>query len=200
MLGGVIAQIQPQPVDPCFANPGNTSWQFTQNTIGVQCPSNVLVGIGTLTPRAKLDVIGSAHVTKLALNVNPNAMTGYFHLKSPFASTSNAPLFLIENTQRKIVQINNDGMILSREIKVNLQAWPDFVFKPSYDLMPLNRLEEYIKINHHLPNVPSEEVVLQEGVNLGEMNALLLQKIEELTLYIIDQDKRIRELEINQNK
>jgi hypothetical protein len=127
-------------------------------------------------------------------------MTGYFHLKSPFANTSNATLFLIENTQRKIVQINNDGMILSREIKVNLQAWPDFVFRPSYDLMPLNRLEEYIKINHHLPNVPSEEVVLQEGVNLGEMNALLLQKIEELTLYIIDQDKRIRELEINQNK
>ncbi len=61
--------------------------------------------------------------------------------------------------------------------------------------MPLAEVEQYITENHHLPEVPSEAEVKENGLDLGEFNATLLLKIEELTLYIIEQDKRIKQLE-----
>lgn len=83
------------------------------------------------------------------------------------------------------------GKIVSEEVKVALQtSWPDYVFKKEYDLPSLMDVEMYIKKEGHLKNIPSEEEVLKNGINLGEMNAKLLQKIEELTLYIIEQQKK----------
>lgn len=72
--------------------------------------------------------------------------------------------------------------------------WSDFVFDRDYDLMTLKEVESYIKENGHLPDVPSAEEVKANGVEVGEMNAILLQKIEELTLYIIELEKKIEEL------
>lgn len=87
------------------------------------------------------------------------------------------------------------GTIRAHEVKVCLNQGCDFVFEPNYNLMPLNELDNFIKTNKHLPEVSPAAVMESEGINLSEMNALLLQKIEELTLYIIEQDKRIRILE-----
>jgi hypothetical protein len=87
-----------------------------------------------------------------------------------------------------------DGKIRSKEVKVTLDDWSDFVFKPEYKLMPINELEIFINNNSHLPAIPSEEEVQKSGVSLGEMNAKLLQKIEELTLYTIEQQKEIEKL------
>ncbi len=61
--------------------------------------------------------------------------------------------------------------------------------------MPLHQLERYIITNKHLPDIPTEKEVLKNGIELGEMNALLLKKVEELTLYVIEQQKRIEKLE-----
>ena len=72
---------------------------------------------------------------------------------------------------------------------------PDYVFEPTYDLKPLAEIETYIKENKHLPEVPSAKEMEKNGVQLGEMNMLLLKKIEELTLHIIEQNKRIETLE-----
>jgi hypothetical protein len=88
-----------------------------------------------------------------------------------------------------------EGKVTAEEIEVKADVWRDFVFYDSYKLKPLNEVEAFIKKNKHLPDVPSEAQVLEEGINLGEMDAVLLQKIEELTLYIIEQEKRIEELE-----
>ena len=77
---------------------------------------------------------------------------------------------------------------------VTLEGWSDYVFESGYELMPLGELERYVNANRHLPSIPSAGQVLDEGVNVGEMNALLLEKIEELTLYIIDLQKQIDEL------
>ncbi|MGB4205312.1 MAG: hypothetical protein WBJ84_06790 [Bacteroidales bacterium] len=89
-----------------------------------------------------------------------------------------------------------NGKILATEVEVKLFGnWPDFVFLKDYNLMPLNEVEQFINENGHLPNVPSEVQVKENGINLGQMNAVLLQKIEELTLHIIDLNKRISELE-----
>lgn len=91
---------------------------------------------------------------------------------------------------------------------VNAEHWSDHVFKEEYVLKDLDALEEFIKKNGHLPNIPSEEEVLKEGYNIHDMNALFLEKIEELTLYSIEQNKKINALlkaqrledQIEQNK
>ncbi len=83
-----------------------------------------------------------------------------------------------------------NGNIRAKEVKIET-GWSDFVFEDDYDLPTLAEVEEFIKTNKHLPEIPSAEEVAENGVNLGEMESKLLQKIEELTLYIIDQQKEI---------
>lgn len=83
--------------------------------------------------------------------------------------------------------------IRTRKVKVDQASWADFVFSPSYKLRPISELKSFINEHHHLPDVPSEKEVVENGQDLGEMNKILLQKIEELTLYAIEQDERIKE-------
>jgi hypothetical protein len=91
-------------------------------------------------------------------------------------------------------KLDVNGTIHSKEVKVDMTGWtwPDFVFKKEYNLPILEEVEKHIAEKGHLENIPSEEEVLKNGINLGEMNARLLQKIEELTLYIIEQGKELR--------
>jgi len=84
-----------------------------------------------------------------------------------------------------------EGTIGARRIKVHTASWADYVFDSSYRLMPLNAVEKYIQDNKHLPEVPAAAKVAREGVDIGENQVLLLKKIEELTLYIIEQNKRM---------
>ncbi len=86
------------------------------------------------------------------------------------------------------------GSIKAKEIKVTLDNWADFVFDDNYNLRSLSDLEKYIKTNKHLPNIPSAEEVKGKDLGLGEMNKRLLQKVEELTLYTIQQQKEIDKL------
>ncbi|WP_199236170.1 hypothetical protein [Chitinophaga sp. S165] len=90
-----------------------------------------------------------------------------------------------------------NGDIVSKRIKVTQTGWADFVFEPEYKLPSLATLEAYIKENKHLPDVPSEREVVKNGVDLGEMNKILLQKIEELTLHVIELQKEINRLKEN---
>ena len=84
------------------------------------------------------------------------------------------------------------GKVITEEVKVKLQSsWPDYVFKKDYNLLSVEEVEEYIKKYGHLPKMPSAKEVEKEGFELGEMNKKLLEKIEELTLYTINQEKKI---------
>lgn len=83
------------------------------------------------------------------------------------------------------VKLAVNGKINCKEIEVTLSGWSDYVFEDNYRLRSLDDVEYFIKENKHLPEIPSEIEVLDKGVNLGEMDALLLKKIEELTLYMI---------------
>ena len=87
-----------------------------------------------------------------------------------------------------------EGTIGAREIKVEATGWSDFVFEKDYKLKSLEEVETHITEKGHLPEVPSEAEVRENGINLGEMDAKLLQKIEELTLYLIEQNKEIQAL------
>lgn len=93
-----------------------------------------------------------------------------------------------------------DG-IKTEKVKVEIAAengWADYVFNNDYKLLKINELDNFIKLNKHLPEVPSTEEAIKNGIELKEMNILLLKKIEELTLYIIEQNKRIEKLENTQ--
>ena len=89
------------------------------------------------------------------------------------------------------------GNMKVKELRVTLTDWPDFVFGDGYRLAPLTEVEDYISENGHLPQMPSAAEVEENGADLGEMNRLLLQKVEELTLYVIDLQKQIEELKSN---
>ena len=85
-----------------------------------------------------------------------------------------------------------NGSAIATSMTVKLYAnWPDFVFAKTYSLRPLSEVESYIKAHSHLPEVPSAAQVAKDGINLGEMDATLLKKIEELTLYLIEQNKKL---------
>ena len=91
------------------------------------------------------------------------------------------------------------GSVLAEEVMVALEAdWPDYVFSEEYELMSLEKTEDFINQNHHLPNIPDAEAVKNEGLEIGEMQRKMMEKIEELTLHIIELNKRIKELESNQ--
>jgi hypothetical protein len=88
--------------------------------------------------------------------------------------------------------IHVNGTIKTKEVNVTATGWADYVFRPEYKLMPLNEVEQFIRDNGHLPNIPTEAEVMENGVNLAEMNVKLLEKVEELTLYAIQQDELIK--------
>ncbi len=100
------------------------------------------------------------------------------------------------------------GVIHSEEVKVDLNVpGPDYVFEEDYNLLSLSELEAYIRQNKHLPEIPSSKEMQENGIHLKEMNLLLLKKVEELTLYLIEANKEIdslrkevRELKINHSK
>jgi len=85
-----------------------------------------------------------------------------------------------------------DGKIFAKEVEVKANVWADYVFKKDYKLNTLEEVENHIQKNGHLPNIPSEKEILKNGINVAEMNAKLLEKIEELTLYSIEQNKKLK--------
>ena len=152
------------------------------------------VGIGTATPLHTLDVNGALNATEIRLNgeiFNPTVWaqsgTDINYLQGTVGiGTATVPM-----GYRMAV----DGNIVAEEIQIQLSdTWPDYVFEEDYDLKPLSEVEAFVKTNKHLPDVPSAKEVAKEGQRLGEMNAILLKKVEELTLYLIEQQETIANL------
>lgn len=194
---------------------GSTNKLFVDN--------NGEVGIGIGAPTAKLDVRGRVYVKQngqaLGLDgVDPNI--GFYQngtYKSyisqsgnTFALGVNGGAMQLDGTQIAIGGINANasaykltvnGKIICEELKVELyNNWPDYVFASEYDLTPLHELKAFIKENKHLPNIPKADEVAQEGIEVGEMNRKLLEKVEELTLYVIQLQEQIDQLKTSLNK
>ena len=95
------------------------------------------------------------------------------------------------NPQYKLAVNGNIG---AQDIIVTNTGWSDYVFRPGYRLRPLSEVSQFIQANGHLPDIPTEAEVREKGVSLGDMQAKLLAKVEELTLHMIQQEKENREL------
>lgn len=116
--------------------------------------------------------------------------------------TGHVPFFLeangrmtVHNGTQKTFQLDPSGELHTRKIYVDVYQWPDYVFEPSYTLRPLDDVKAFIDAHGHLPDVPAAATAEENGIDIAEMNKLLLQKVEELTLYIIQQEERIQLLE-----
>lgn len=119
-----------------------------------------------------------------------------------YNGAASSPFNILKNGHVGIATINPQyeldvcGTIRVKEVKVELSGGCDFVFKGSYKLMDLNTLETFVKTNRHLPEIASEKEMIKDGVNMKELQMKLLQKIEELTLYTIEQNKKYEEQNI----
>jgi hypothetical protein len=127
---------------------------------------------------AKPLTFGTSNLGRMLIDANGNVAIGTFDAKGYKLAVA--------------------GKAIAEEVVVKLQgSWPDYVFEKEYELPSLSDLEQYIKRNRHLPEVPTAAEIKENGLSVGEMNAVLLKKVEELTLYILNQEKRITELEKN---
>jgi hypothetical protein len=184
------------------------------------------VGIGTASPGVKLDIVGSGS-SNVDLAVNGRIKTGdgsnYGGIwigqgsSNLFVGQSNATsLGFYNNGAWRLIADNTGkvgigtttpdqlltvkGIIHSQEVRVDLSVpGPDYVFEKNYKLPTLEEIKSYVDQNKHLPDVPTAAEMEKNGIQLGEMNMLLLKKVEELTLYVIEQNKKI-ELQQQQNQ
>lgn len=148
------------------------------NLLLVKTAGNVGIGTGNVAPTTKLEITGNVKINSTIVNA----------LQITNGSTIN---FLVKNT----------GVVYAREVNVQLTAFPDYVFSNNYKLTPLCEVEKYINANKHLKGFEKAKNYESNGMNVGEVVRLQQEKIEELTLYLIEQQKQLNELkkQIEQN-
>lgn len=155
-------------------------WQATSNPqrmflINTNCSPDPRLGVG-VKPDAKLHV-----------QLNINSQLHPLLVEKRLSNNPNSP-----SPTYKLMQLDHTGLLYAREVKVNLDNWSDYVFDEKYPLMPLNELQQFIQKNNHLPNVPSAGEMTESGLNLAKTSILFMEKIEELTLYVLQLNGRIK--------
>lgn len=194
------------------------SGTFTEN---VRITGDGKVGVGTNAPTEKMEIvtgqgaIGWKHSYGTGNSISCRA--GSFFLFGATPATINSTGYALKinqgtndgillTTDGKILMgpiltgasgylLNVAGKVIAEEVRVQLNAaWPDYVFADNYNLRPLSEVEQYIKQNKHLPEFKKATEIEKEGADLGETQRKLVEKVEELTLYVIELNKQIEEL------
>jgi hypothetical protein len=201
-LGNIVARPFNPGTNILLCTP-QSPWMIGGNKLG----SVVNAVIGTCDNHDFVMETNSAEKMRITttgnVGIGTNSPTGLFHINN--SSTSLSPLVItgvptFGTGDTRLFEVKPDGSVYSREIFVQVTDFPDYVFKKGYKLMPLDEVEKYYKANQHLPEVPSEKEIVENGLNIGDMNKVLLKKIEELTLYTVDLEKKLKALEEKINK
>ncbi|HLZ86797.1 MAG TPA: hypothetical protein VKQ52_06150, partial [Puia sp.] len=172
----------------------NTSIVFSTRSGGYNVTplyiNGINIGLGTNTPTAQLHTTGAVRFAGLGSdNTQTRVLVGdangnlFYRDASTLAATE---------ALRSSLAVN--GPITAQKLTLTTKDWPDYVFDSSYSLMPLPELKEYVRRNNHLPGITPAESAEKTGVDVGDTEAKMLKKIEELTLYVIRQDEEIAEL------
>ena len=136
----------------------------------------------------------------LLIGISTGNTTGKVSLNSPGGNLTinkDGDVMINTGTAATGYKLSVNGKIICEELKVQLNAaWPDYVFGPSYELKSLEEIQAYINRNGHLPNIPSAAELEKSGVSMGEMQSKMMEKIEELTLYVIQLKNKQEELQI----
>jgi hypothetical protein len=132
------------------------------------------------------------------ISYNPSATTWHSIMKINNDGTVNIGS-RIPTSPFTAPKLSVDGTVMCTQAIVQTSSWADYVFNADYNLPSLTEVAQYITANKHLPDVPSEQTVLTQGVDVSNMNKILLQKVEELTLYMIQLQKKNEELEARIN-
>jgi hypothetical protein len=162
------------------------------SSAGIRINADGNVGIGVSQAFAKLHLHNSQANSSLFVNSEFSNANRFGILSK--VNRDDAHAFSVFKDDNENFLVKGDGHIWARGYHAVLGAFPDYVFDDDYDLCSLTEIENYIKENHHLPELPSADEVKNNGFNLAEMDAMLLKKIEELTLYMIEMKKENEEL------
>jgi len=150
------------------------------------------LGIGVLNPQEKLDVNGTVLANNLLLdNGGELKSRGRLILQPDANNTGSDDVIDFKNSNGDTMATLQDGTLVANEVVLNIGTFPDYVFENDYKLMPLKEVAAFIKTNKHLPNVPTEATVVANGLNLKQINTILVEKVEELTLHTIAQEEKI---------
>ncbi len=195
---------------------------------GLNITTNNDVGVGTVTPQARLHVLGGTDETIRITSLTPSIQftdgvpaqnkKGFIDLSgNDFRigtnTENNTGNFIIRVNGLNTIYINPSGnmsigtssvatgykvsiagRVMCEELKVQLRPWADYVFADNYPLMNLYQVEEFIKTNKHLPNIPTAKEIETDGLAVGDMQRRMMEKIEEMMLYIISLKKEIDSL------
>jgi hypothetical protein len=173
---------------------GSTSTTFDgiHNKVYFGSYSNYAIGSPELNSMARLNIQG----TDNGLLIKSTISGKYGISISLKDATDNAiNVYSVAAPSTVNFRVKTNGEVFARKYTTTLSNIPDYVFDPNYNLMEITQLRNYLLVNKHLPNIPSANEYEKRGVDLGEMNRLLLEKVEELTLYILQLETRINKIE-----
>jgi len=163
---------------------------------GLHIGQNGNVGIGTFAPSAKL-MVEAGNNAGLVVTTLHDVNYGYGIRSIVNLNLSKAFAVYNNQAQEESFVVLGNGNVYATRVRVTETPFPDYVFETDYKLLSLNELESYITTNKHLPNMPTAQQVETEGADLGEINRVLVEKVEELTLYILELNKRMEQLEVD---
>ena len=176
--------------------------------------SNGNVGIGTTEPNYKLEVKGDVNLTDNGVSTHlyhrivDKAFISVFNTRRTEPGIYNGSTLHINRDYSYEQDFHSDfeKIVMYGSIWINdilyvqtNSPWGDYVFDNDYKLMPLNKLEKYIKANKHLPEIPTAKTIEEKGIDMAKITTLQMKKIEELTLYIIEQNKNIEKMQVEIN-
>ena len=194
-VSGSLKAVRASIAETLTANSATITSTLTVDEVNAQ--SATLSGALTAQSATLSGELTAQSATLTGALIAQNTTVGNLQIN---ADASQNKALVINYNNQEVFSVQSNGTLRTKElltekVEVKANAWADHVFSTNYNLRPLSDLEQYIKQNYRLPEIPSAQEVEENGIDLGDMQSKLLLKIEELTLYILQQEKKMADLQ-----